>query len=80
MNIKGSMDWMIHSCFFFFQLEAEVSRSNDVSNAFSNQVIKEYQVFQRAKTDELKQGLKAYADSHITFYEKVRMRERWGCE
>ncbi|KAJ8661579.1 hypothetical protein O0I10_002847 [Lichtheimia ornata] len=52
------------------ELETEVSHSNDVSNAFSNQVLKEYEVFQRAKTDELKEGLKAYADSHVTFYEK----------
>ncbi|KAI9318375.1 lipid binding protein [Dichotomocladium elegans] len=52
------------------ELESEVARANDVSNAFSNQIIKEYDVFERAKTEEIKQGLMAYADSHIKFFEQ----------
>ncbi|KAI9266472.1 hypothetical protein BDA99DRAFT_505758 [Phascolomyces articulosus] len=51
------------------ELESEVAHANDVSNAFNDQVIKEYEVFQQAKTEEIKQGLVAYADSHIKFYE-----------
>ncbi|KAI9489566.1 hypothetical protein BDB00DRAFT_770373 [Zychaea mexicana] len=50
------------------KLETEVARANDVSNAFNDQVIKEYEVFQQTKTEELKQGLAAYADSHIKFF------------
>ncbi|KAI8140820.1 hypothetical protein BJV82DRAFT_519426 [Fennellomyces sp. T-0311] len=51
------------------ELESEVARANDESNAFSEQVIKEYEIFDQAKTEELKQGLVAYADSHIKFFE-----------
>jgi sorting nexin-4 len=53
------------------QLQEEVTRANDDSNGFSNQVIKEFEVFQKTKTLELKQGLLAYADCHIEFYQKV---------
>ncbi|CAO3641176.1 unnamed protein product [Mucor fragilis] len=52
------------------ELQDEVTRANDDSNGFSNQVIKEFQVFQKTKTLELKQGLLAYADCHIEFYQK----------
>ena len=31
----------------------------------------EFETFQDTKTIELKQGLTAYADSHISFYDKV---------
>ncbi|KAL0137534.1 hypothetical protein V8B55DRAFT_1529229 [Mucor lusitanicus] len=52
------------------ELQDEVTRANDDSNGFSNQVIKEFEVFQKTKTLELKQGLLAYADCHIEFYQK----------
>ncbi|KAI8637686.1 hypothetical protein BD408DRAFT_447423 [Parasitella parasitica] len=52
------------------ELQDEVTKANDDSNAFSNQVIKEFEVFQKTKMLELKQGLLAYADCHIKFYEK----------
>lgn len=58
------------------ELEGEVARTNDISNAFSNQVLKEFEVFQRTKTKELKDGLTAYADSHIKFYQKVSIPAR----
>ncbi|KAI7856769.1 hypothetical protein BDC45DRAFT_502266 [Circinella umbellata] len=51
------------------ELESEVANANDESNAFNKQVIKEFELFQQAKTEEMKQGLVAYADSHIKFYE-----------
>ncbi|KAF7728120.1 intercellular trafficking and secretion [Apophysomyces ossiformis] len=49
-------------------LTQEVASANDTSNRFSEQLIKEFEVFQRAKTKELKQGLTAYADCHIEFF------------
>lgn len=52
-------------------MKEEVTRANDDSNGFSNQVVKEFEVFQKTKTLELKQGLIAYADCHIEFYQKV---------
>lgn len=52
------------------QLQDEVAKANDESNLFSTQVLKEFETFQETKTLELKQGLLAYANCHIEFYEK----------
>ncbi|KAI8887122.1 hypothetical protein K501DRAFT_212500 [Backusella circina FSU 941] len=52
------------------ELRDEVTKANDDSHAFSDQVVKEFTVFQKTKTFELKQGLLAYADCHIEFYQK----------
>lgn len=54
-------------------MQEEVAKANDDSNAFSKQVLKEFETFQETKTLELKQGLLAYADCHIEFYEKVNI-------
>lgn len=53
------------------ELQEEVAKSSDISQDFSEQVIKEYAYFQDVKGSEIKSGLNAYADSHIEFYEKV---------
>ncbi|RCI02408.1 intercellular trafficking and secretion [Rhizopus stolonifer] len=52
------------------ELQEEVTRANDESHKFSIQVVKEFDLFQRTKIVELKQGLLAYADCHIDFYQK----------
>ncbi|KAI9486256.1 MAG: Phox homologous domain-containing protein, partial [Benjaminiella poitrasii] len=52
------------------RLQEEVTKTNDTSNKYSNQMIKEYEVFKKAKEIELKQGFAAYADCHIDFYKK----------
>ncbi|CAG8672891.1 9595_t:CDS:10 [Ambispora leptoticha] len=52
------------------ELKEEVESSNDISNSFSNEVAKEYEVFQVAKNVELKECLLAYTDSHVEFYQK----------
>ncbi|CAG8433630.1 1200_t:CDS:10 [Ambispora gerdemannii] len=52
------------------ELKEEVESSNDISNAFSNEVGKEYEVFQIAKNAELKECLLAYTDSHVEFYKQ----------
>lgn len=36
--------------------------------------MKEFEIFQKAREIELKQGLAAYADCHIDFYKKVKKR------
>lgn len=48
-----------------------MSLANDANNTFSSQMIKEYDVFKKTRTVELKQGLAAYADCHVDFYQKV---------
>jgi sorting nexin-4 len=57
-----------------YQLRDEVDKANNDSHAFSDQVLKEFTVFQKTKTFELKQGLLAYADCHIEFYQKVLIK------
>ncbi|OZJ02576.1 hypothetical protein BZG36_04199 [Bifiguratus adelaidae] len=52
------------------ELQSAVEQSNDVSNAFSTQVEKEFSIFQKSKTIELRDSLIAYTDSHVEFYEK----------
>ncbi|KAI8978585.1 hypothetical protein BDB01DRAFT_799322 [Pilobolus umbonatus] len=52
------------------ELQHEVTRTNDESHEFSLQVIKEFDIFLRTKTQELKAGLMAYAECHIEFYQK----------
>lgn len=53
------------------QLQDEVTRTSDITTNFSEQMSEEFETFQDTKTAELKQGLTAYADSHISFYAKV---------
>ena len=55
----------------FAQLEAEVAKTSDITNEFSEQMTEEFEIFQKSKATELKQGMLAYADSHIDFYTKV---------
>ncbi|OBZ83339.1 Sorting nexin-4 [Choanephora cucurbitarum] len=52
------------------ELQNAVTKANDESIGFSNQVSKEYDIFQKTKMMELKQGLIAYADCHVNFYKK----------
>ncbi|KAF7723006.1 intercellular trafficking and secretion [Apophysomyces ossiformis] len=52
------------------ELEEEVARTNDINNSFSSQMNREFEIFQNAKTIELKQGFSLYADCHIEFYQK----------
>lgn len=53
------------------EFQDQVAKANDVNNSYSSQMIKEFEIFQRAREAELKQGLAAYADCHIDFYKKV---------
>ncbi|OAC98009.1 hypothetical protein MUCCIDRAFT_150586 [Mucor lusitanicus CBS 277.49] len=52
------------------EFQDQVAKANDVNNSYSSQMIKEFEIFQRAREAELKQGLAAYADCHIDFYKK----------
>ncbi|KAI8086409.1 Phox homologous domain-containing protein [Halteromyces radiatus] len=52
------------------ELERDVSLANDANNSFSSQMIQEYDIFQKTRVVELKQGLAAYADCHVDFYQK----------
>ncbi|KAL0084333.1 hypothetical protein J3Q64DRAFT_1835825 [Phycomyces blakesleeanus] len=52
------------------ELQEEVARTNDANNYFSSQMVREFDIFQGAKSRELKQGLASYADCHIEFCQK----------
>lgn len=52
------------------ELQENVAKANDENNNYSNQMMKEYEIFQKAREAELRQGLAAYADCHIDFYKK----------
>ncbi|CAO3653546.1 unnamed protein product [Cunninghamella echinulata] len=52
------------------ELQEEVLRANDANNTFSNQMLKEYEIFQSTRKMEMKQCLTSYADSHIDFCQK----------
>jgi sorting nexin-4 len=60
------------------ELQEEVARTNDISHSFSDQVVHEFDLFQQCKTNELKQGLAAYADCHVDFYQKVYQEKARG--
>lgn len=60
------------------ELQDHVAKANDENNNYSNQMIKEYEIFQKARETELKQGLAAYADCHIDFYKKVSCIQIFG--
>ncbi|KAI9320582.1 hypothetical protein BX666DRAFT_1852072 [Dichotomocladium elegans] len=49
-------------------LRKQVVRAGDYTNDFSERMCIEYDIFQTAKKTELRQGMLAYADSHIAFY------------
>lgn len=48
-----------------------MAKTSDITNEFSEQMTEEFEIFQKSKATELKQGMMAYADSHIDFYTKV---------
>ncbi|KAI8875935.1 hypothetical protein K501DRAFT_309394, partial [Backusella circina FSU 941] len=52
------------------QLQKQVIKANDDNNRYSEQIIKECEIFQKTGQRELKQGLASYADCHIDYYKK----------
>jgi len=71
------------SCLCFAQLSREVDNSHDESNGFSEEVVKEYDIFSQAKADEMKEYLLAYTDSHVEFFKEVNSYSvapcLWSC-
>lgn len=52
-------------------LTAEVENAKEVSDAFEKATLMEVEIFERIKTEELKNSLNSLADWHIRFYEKM---------
>lgn len=52
------------------ELQEAVENAHDVSQAFSDNVADEYELFQAAKTVEMKESLLEYTTAHVEFYKK----------
>ncbi|KAG0318676.1 intercellular trafficking and secretion [Podila horticola] len=52
------------------ELEDAVGRSADISEAFSNETMKEFEVFQVQKSKDLRQCLLDYSSGRVEFFEK----------
>ncbi|CAO3568271.1 unnamed protein product [Mortierella alpina] len=52
------------------ELEDAVEKSNDISNAFSNETSKEFEIFQLQKTKDLRQCLLDYSAGRVEFFER----------
>ncbi|ORZ25085.1 hypothetical protein BCR42DRAFT_399352 [Absidia repens] len=67
---RARREKLVHLEMKIKELQDEVARTNDISHDFSEQVVDEYNLFQQNKTNEIKRGFTAYADSHVEFYQK----------
>ncbi|KXN70470.1 putative lipid binding protein [Conidiobolus coronatus NRRL 28638] len=56
------------------ELEDAVHVSGEVSNAFSNELVKEYKYFQINKTADFKNSLNDLADTKINFFKKASIK------
>ncbi|KAI9293612.1 putative sorting nexin-4 [Neoconidiobolus thromboides FSU 785] len=54
------------------ELEEAVSSSHEVSEAFNQEVEKEFEVFQHSKTVDLKEALVNYSKNKVDFFKNVR--------
>lgn len=54
-------------------MQEEVSAAAETSDAFSDETLKEYAVFQHEKQAEMKELLGGVADGQIEMYKKVRL-------
>jgi sorting nexin-4 len=59
---------LLHAC---IQLQEAVTTASETSDAFSDETLKEYAVFQYAKQAEMKELLGIVADGQIETYRKV---------
>lgn len=60
------------------QMQEEVTAASETSDAFSDETLKEYTVFQHEKQAEMKEMLSAVADGQIELYKKVRFPQPNG--
>lgn len=56
-----------------YQLQDAIEQTNEVSNAFSEQVKKENDYFVQSNSIEMHKALETYADAKVDFYQKVNI-------
>lgn len=65
------------------QLQDAVTTAHETTTEFNDEIIKEHNIFELSKQQEMKEMLGNYADGHIEFYRKVSGtsgydRTRWA--
>jgi len=53
------------------QLQDAVTTAHETTTEFNDEIIKEHNIFELSKQQEMKEMLGSYADGHIDFYRKV---------
>lgn len=53
------------------QLQEAVTAANDTSNSFSDEVLKEHEIFELSKQQEMKELLKRYADGQVEMLQRA---------
>lgn len=64
------MDHLLDT-YVYIQLQDAIEQTNEVSNAFSDQVKKENEYFVQSNAIEMHKALQVYADAKVDFYQKV---------
>lgn len=54
------------------QLQDAVTTAHETSTAFSDEVIKEHDIFELSKQQEMKEMLQAQADGQVEMFQRVR--------
>ena len=58
---------------FISQLQDAVTTAHETTTEFNDEIIKEHNIFELSKQQEMKEMFGSYADGHIDFYRKVSM-------
>jgi len=53
------------------QLQDAVTTAHETSTAFSDEVIKEHDVFELSKQQEMKEMMETYADGQVEMFQRV---------
>ena len=63
----------VYSLGLISQLQDAVTTAHETTTEFNDEIIKEHNIFELSKQQEMKEMLGSYADGHIDFYRKVSM-------
>ena len=55
------------------QLQEAVTTAHETSTAFSDEVIKEHDIFELSKQQEMKEMLQAHADGQVEMFQRVSL-------
>jgi hypothetical protein len=70
-RISGGLSWLF---LVDRQLQEAVTTAHETTTEFNDEIIKEHNIFELSKQQEMKEMLGNYADGHIDFYRKVSIQ------